>query len=378
MAVPFLDLKAQYTTIRDAIEVALHRVFENQRFILGDEVASFEAAIARLSGVGHGVGVSSGSDALYLALRALGVGPGDEVVTTAYSFFATAGAIVRCGATPVFVDIDPRTFNIDPAAALARVNAKTRALLPVHLFGRCAAVDRLQEANLPIIEDAAQAIGARYKGIAAGALGTLGCFSFFPSKNLGGAGDGGLVTTSDDGLAARLRSLRVHGQRPEARYEHIEVGGNYRLDALQAAILSVKLDHLARWNAARQAHAAAYRRLFVEAGVATRLTLPPKADEGATDVYNQFVIRLPDRDALRAHLNAHAIGNAIYYPRALHLQPCFADLGGTRGDFPIAEEAAAQSLALPVFPELTDRQIQEVVGHIVDFLRLHPPMGATS
>ncbi|PIE17403.1 MAG: transcriptional regulator [Proteobacteria bacterium] len=371
MPVPLLDLRAQHATIAAEIDAAVARVLTSQRFILGEEVASFERQVAETLGLGHAVGVSSGSDALYLALRALDVGPGSEVVTTVYSFFATAGAIARCGATPVFVDIDEATFNLDVEQALARVGARTAALMPVHLFGRCAEVEALAEAGLPIVEDAAQAIGARRDGVGAGALGQIGCFSFFPSKNLGGAGDGGLLSTADDDLAARLRSLRVHGQHPEVRYEHLEVGGNYRLDALQAAILAVKLPHLTRWNQARRDNAARYQRLFEEAGVVGErgLRLPPASDAHSEDVVNQFVIAARDRDALKAYLGERGVGSAIYYPQPLHLQPCFADLGGAPGDFPRAEAAARESLALPIYPELQAAQIDEVVGYVVDFLR---------
>lgn len=365
MPVPLLDLHAQYRTIEAEVQAAIARVFSHQGFILGREVSAFEERIGAFVGGTHAVGVSSGSDALYLALRALDIGRGDEVITTAYSFFATAGAILRVGARPVFVDIDPSTFNLDSAAALDRVGPKTRAFLPVHLFGRCAELEPLRATRLPIIEDAAQAIGARQPEGAAGMLGTLGCFSFFPSKNLGGAGDGGLVTTADEVLATRLRSLRAHGQSPTERYEHVEAGGNYRLDALQAAILAVKLDHLARWNTARAENAATYRRLFAAADIAVKL--PPEPVAGAVDVYNQFVIRVAERDALRAHLTDCGIGSAVYYPRALHLQPCLAELGGRVGDFPQAEAAAHESLALPIYPELTAAQIEEVVGRIVEF-----------
>jgi dTDP-4-amino-4,6-dideoxygalactose transaminase len=370
MAVPLLDLRAQHATIAEEIEAAVARVLESQRFILGEEVASFEQEIAALLEIEHAIGVSSGSDALYLALRALGVGPGSEVITTVYSFFATAGSIVRCGATPVFVDIDEATYNFDVAAALERITPRTAALMPVHLFGRCAEVEALRATKLPIVEDAAQAIGARRGDVSAGALGDIGCFSFFPSKNLGAAGDGGLLSCADDDLAGRLRSLRVHGQRPDVRYEHLEVGGNYRLDALQAAILAVKLPHLQRWNQARRDNAARYRALFDQADVAPEsLTLPPRSDAHSQDVVNQFVIRVAERDALKAYLAERGVGSAIYYPRPLHLQPCFAALGGQRGDFPRAEAASAESLALPVYPELQSTQLEQVVDHVVGFLR---------
>ncbi|MBW2459327.1 MAG: DegT/DnrJ/EryC1/StrS family aminotransferase [Deltaproteobacteria bacterium] len=368
-AVPLLDLKAQFATIQDRVEQAVLRVMREQRFILGPEVEAFEHSLADLVGAKHAVGVSSGSDALLVALLALGIGKGDEVITSTYSFFASAGSIVRVGATPVLVDIDPRTFNLDPEAAAARVGPRTRALLPVHLFGRCAAVERLRAAapGLPVVEDAAQALGALRAGKHAGAMGEVGCFSFFPSKNLGGCGDGGMVTTSSDDLAGRLRALRVHGQLSGGRYQHDLVGGNFRLDALQAAVLRVKLEHLAAWTERRRANAARYRQLLSEADVP--VVLPPEDGEGSLDVYNQFVIRTPRRDELLEHLRANEIGCAVYYPRGLHQQPCFSHLGYQEGDLPHAEEAARQTLALPVYPELSDDQLQQVVGRISDCLR---------
>jgi dTDP-4-amino-4,6-dideoxygalactose transaminase len=365
--IPLLDLKAQYATIRPQVERAVLRVLQDQRFILGPEVEAFERAVADHVGAGAAVGVSSGSDALLLALLALGVGPGDEVITSAYSFFASAGSISRTGATPVLVDIDPRTYNIDPEQAAARIGPRTRAIMPVHLFGRCAETERLQAAapDLPLVEDAAQAIGARRGGRRAGAIGAVGCLSFFPSKNLGGCGDGGMLTTSDEELARRLRALRVHGQLSGRRYQHDLVGGNFRLDALQAAVLAVKLEHLERWTEGRRANAARYRELFAQAGA--EVVLPPEDDEDGRDVYNQFVIRVEQRDGLMAHLRQHQIGCAVYYPRGLHQQPCFAHLGYRDGDFPRCEEAARQTLALPVYPELTERQLEEVVGRVTEW-----------
>jgi dTDP-4-amino-4,6-dideoxygalactose transaminase len=366
--VPLLDLKAQYATIQDQVEQAVLRVMRDQRFILGPEVEAFEQEVAQLIGAKHAVGISSGSDALLVALLGLGVGSGDEVITSSFSFFASAGSIVRAGATPVLVDIDPRTFNIDPELVATKVGPRTRALLPVHLFGRCAAVERLRDAasGLPVVEDAAQALGARRAGKHAGVLGEVGCFSFFPSKNLGGCGDGGMVTTDNDDLATRLRALRVHGQLSGGRYQHDLIGGNFRLDALQAAVLRIKLKHFEAWTERRRANAARYRQLLSEADLP--LLLPPEDGEGSLDVYNQFVIRTPRRDELMEHLRAHQIGCAIYYPRGLHQQPCFAQLGYRAGDLPHTEEASRQVLALPVFPELTDEQIQEVVGRISDLL----------
>jgi dTDP-4-amino-4,6-dideoxygalactose transaminase len=368
MAVPLLDLKAQYQSIQPEIDDALLRVVHDQRFILGPEVAALETELAAYLGVEHAIGVSSGSDALLVALLALEIGPGDEVITSAYSFFATAGAIVRAGATPVFVDIDPRTYNLDPEQVARRIGPRTRALLPVHLFGRAAELDRLAELapGLPMIEDAAQAIGAEHQGRRVGGIGRIGCFSFFPSKNLGGFGDGGLCTTNDGDLAARIRALRAHGQSG-GRYLHSLVGGNFRLDALQAAVLRVKLRHLERWTEARRSHARRYRELFAGAGI--QLTLPPEDPPDGRDVYNQFVIRVPDRDRLKRHLEAQGIGCAVYYPRGLHQQPCFSGLGYLEGAMPESEAASRETLALPVFPELSQTQLEEVVGQVLAGLR---------
>ena len=369
MPVPLLDLKAQYATIQHEIDEAVLAVVREQRFILGPQVEAFEAELAAYVGTRHGVGVSSGSDAILVALTALGIGAGDEVITSAYSFFATAGSIVRCGARPVFVDIEPATYNLDPAQVAARVTSSTRAILPVHLFGRCADMAGLTAAapGIPVVEDAAQAIGAEHRGKRAGALGQAGCLSFFPSKNLGGFGDGGMVTTDDAALAARARSLRAHGQSEHQRYVHELVGGNFRLDALQAAVLRVKLRHLEEWTAARRGHAARYRALFAEAGGA--VVLPPDDAPGCRDAYNQFVVRVADRDGLVRHLAEHGVGCAVYYPRGLHAQPCFADLGCREGDFPAAEAAARESVALPVYPELTAAQQEEVVGRVTEWTR---------
>jgi dTDP-4-amino-4,6-dideoxygalactose transaminase len=368
--IPLLDLKAQLETIRPEVERAVLGVISEQRFILGPEVEGLEREVATYTGTAHAVGVSSGTDALLLTLMALGVGPGDEVVTSAYSFFATAGSIARLGARPVLVDIDPADFNLDPAAVAAHLSPRTRAILPVHLFGRCAAVERLREAapDLPVVEDAAQAIGARRGGIAAGALGTAGCLSFFPSKNLGGCGDGGMITTEDPKLAHRLRALRVHGQERRGAYQHDLLGGNFRLDALQAAVLRVKLPHLERWIEARRANAARYRRLFADSGAP--VVLPPDDGPECRDVYNQFVIRVSGgrRDALAARLKERRIGCAIYYPRGLHQQPCLASLGYRDGDFPHTEAAARESLSIPVYPELDEGQQQRVVAAIGEFL----------
>lgn len=368
--IPFLDLKAQLATIQEELERAVLTVIRDQRFILGPEVDGLESEIATYVGTRHAVGLSSGSDALLVALQALKVGPGDEVITSAFSFFASAGSIARTGAHPVFVDIDPKTFNLDPSHVSGRVGPRTKAVLPVHLFGRCAPVERIKEAapGLPLIEDAAQAIGAIRLGTMAGALGTAACLSFFPSKNLGGLGDGGMVTTDDEELARQIRALRAHGQRGNARYLHDLIGGNFRLDAIQAAALRVKLKHLERWTEGRRRNAARYRQLFGQSGAP--VVLPPEDDEGCRDVYNQFVVRVDQevRDGLRDHLRRNQIGCAVYYPRGLHMQPCFAGLGHQEGDFPRAEAAARQSLALPIYPELEDAQLVEVVDRIAEFL----------
>lgn len=373
MKVPLLDLAAQNKPLRADILAAMERVMDSQGFILGPEVEKLEAAAARLCGARHALGVSSGTDALVLALMALGVGAGDEVVTTPYTFFATAGAVARVGAKPVFVDIDPATFNIDAARASAALTPKTKALIPVHLYGQCADMGALlplaKSRNIPVIEDAAQAIGAdcggALAGKPAGAVGTVGCFSFFPSKNLGAFGDAGLVTTQDDALAERLKIFRVHGSHP--KYYHKWVGGNFRIDALQAAILAVKLPHLPGWTKARQDNAARYRTMFAAAGVEKAgVVLPP---EVRPHIYNQFVIRAPRRDALMAFLKERNIGSEIYYPVPMHLQECFAYLGHKAGDFPESERAARETLALPIYPGLTEDQQAHVVASVRDFYR---------
>ncbi len=367
--VPLLDLQPQYAPLRQSILAAITRVCDSQRFIMGPEVSSLEDELAALLGVEHAVAVSSGTDAVLLALMMLGIGPGDEVVTTTYSFFATAGAVVRVGARPVLVDIDPVTFNIDPEAIAGAITPRTKAILPVHLFGLGADMAPIMEsaarAGVPVIEDAAQAIGATIAGRPAGGIGAIGCFSFFPSKNLGAFGDAGLVTTNDAGLAARARLLRVHGMEP--KYYHHVVGANFRMDALQAAVLRVKAPHLAAWTEARRMNAARYTRLFRERGVADRVVLPVEPS-GRRHIFNQFVIRVAGRDRLKAHLDAQGIGNEIYYPVPFHLQPCFADLGHTAGDFPYAERAALESLAIPIYSELTTEQQEIVVDAIVDWV----------
>ena len=375
MSVPLLDLQAQYRPLRDEILAAITRVCDSQRFIMGPEVDALERELAAQLGVRHAISVSSGTDALLLALMTLGIGPGDEVVTTTYSFFATAGCVSRVGATPVLVDIDPATFNIDPAQAVAAITPRTKAILPVHLYGLAAemgpvmaAADR---AGIAVIEDAAQAIGATYHSRPLGGIGALGCFSFFPSKNLGAFGDAGLLTTNDDALAKQARLVRTHGMQP--KYYHHVVGANFRMDALQAAILRVKAPHLDAWTEGRRRNAAKYRTLFHEAGLDGTIGLPLEPAD-RRHIYNQFVIRTPERDALKRHLDEHGIGNEIYYPVPFHLQPCFADLGHARGAFPHAERAANETLAIPIYGELTDAQLRTVVSTIEQFV--HRKVGA--
>jgi dTDP-4-amino-4,6-dideoxygalactose transaminase len=375
MQVPLLDLKAQYRQIRHEIQAALEPLFEEQQFILGPRVSALESDIARYCGCGHAVGVSSGTDALIIALMAAGIGPGDAVLTTTYSFFATAGAVARVGARPVFADIDPQTYNLSAACAAtamdrlpARERQSLKAMIPVHLYGQCADMTPLlelaQRERLVVIEDAAQAIGAEDGGQRAGSQGEFGCFSFFPSKNLGAFGDAGIVTTKDPQRAETLRLLRVHGAKP--KYHHQVVGGNFRLDSLQAAVVHVKLRHLDEWTSRRQANARHYRELFAAAGLADRIRLP--LEKANRHIYNQFVIAVPrQRDALRTHLTAAGIGSEIYYPIPLHLQACFSDLGYRAGDLPVAEAAAAETLALPIYPELTAAQREYVVSQIAAF-----------
>ena len=368
---PLLDLKAQYASIKDDIDAAVAGVVSSQRFVLGPAVEACEEEMARYCGCAHAVGVSSGTDALLAALMAESVGPGDEVITTPFTFFSTAGAVARLGAVPVFVDIDPVTFNIDPRDIEARVTERTRAVVPVHLFGQMAEMDPVMEIaerhDLVVVEDAAQAVGAERGGSRAGSLGHYGCFSFFPSKNLGGYGDGGMVTTQDEGRAARLRAIRVHGEARQ--YHHHVVGGNFRLDALQAAVVSAKLPYLDAWSDARARNAARYARFFGEmpARIRRRVRLPQAVAD--RHVFNQFVIRVPNRDQVRDDLAAAGIGCAVYYPVPLHLQRCFSGLGYARGDLPESEQAADEVLALPVYPELSEaavRYVAEAVGRAVD------------
>ena len=369
MNVPLLDLKAQYTTIQSKIRDAIDRVCESQHFILGPEVTALEHEIARLCGARFAVGVSSGTDALLIALMALGIGPGDEVITTPYSFFATAGVVARVGARPVFVDIDPVSFNIDLAAIPAKLSAKTKAIIPVHLYGRCVDLSDLlplaEARGIAVIEDAAQAIGASdERGRQAGTAGAMGCFSFFPSKNLGAFGDGGMLVTNQEQLADSLQALRVHGGDP--KYYHAVIGGNFRLDALQAAVLRVKLPYLAAWTAKRRENAQRYQRLFQAAELLDWVTLP---QDSPGHIYNQFTIRVPNRDRVRDFLTEHGVGTEIYYPVPLHLQECFASLGYRQGDFLQAEAAARESLALPIYPELSARQQEYVVETLKAFPR---------
>ena len=369
LTVPLLDLQAQYRPLREDILAAVTRVADSQRFIMGPEIAALERELARMLEVEHAITVSSGTDALLLAMMTLGIGAGDEVVTSTYSFFATAGAIARVGARPVLVDIDPVTFNIDPAQAAAAITPRTKAIVPVHLFGLSADLDPLlaaaSRAGVRVVEDAAQAIGATYRSRIVGGIGALGCFSFFPSKNLGAFGDAGLLTTNDHDLASRARLLRVHGMEP--KYYHHLVGANFRMDEVQAAVLRVKAPHLSAWTEARRLNAGRYVRMFGEAGLLDRITLPVEP-QGRRHIFNQFVIRTPERDGLKRHLDARGIGNEIYYPVPFHLQPCFADLEYRAGAFPCAERAAAESLAIPIYGELTSDQQQAVVDAVAEFV----------
>jgi len=394
MNVPLLDLKAQYLAIKSEIDRALAEVMDSQHFILGPKVQECESGIARYSNCSYAIGVSSGTDALLVCLMAEGIGPGDEVITTPYTFFATAGSIARVGARPVFVDIDPVTYNLDPTQIESKVTANTRAIIPVHLYGQMADMDAVMKVaekhGLVVIEDAAQAIGAQYKGRSAGAIGHYGCFSFFPSKNLGAAGDGGMVVTNDRQRAEDLMCLRAHGSNP--KYYHKVIGGNFRLDALQAAIVSVKLRHLDDWTVGRQQNAKRYDRLFAESGlriadtsqsagsISSRADSPVKSrfangsphvflPKVATDrhIFNQYVIRMARRDQLKSALEMRGVGTEVYYPVPMHLQECFSYLGYRPGVFPESESAANETLALPIYPELTDEQASYVVRCVSDF-----------
>jgi dTDP-4-amino-4,6-dideoxygalactose transaminase len=375
--VPLLDLHRQYETIREEVLAAIERVCDSQIFILGPEVKALEREIAALTGAAAAVGCASGTEALWLALVAAGVKPGDSVITTPFSFFASASSIVRAGATPIFIDVDPATLNLDPIRVEQRLHGKrnesVRAILPVHLYGQCADMDRFdsiaQEFQLPVVEDAAQAIGAEWSGRPAGSLGVAAAFSFYPTKNLSAYGDAGIVTATRPELAEHMRRLRNHGS--PRRYYHDEFGWNGRLDAIQAAVLRVKLSHLAEWNEKRRQHAATYDRLFAAAGLTaspgyTPVRLPARSPQ-AKHVFHQYVVRAQRRDELRKFLADRGIGTEIYYPLPLHLQPAFAYLGLQTGDLPIAEQAAQEVLALPMFPELTEAEIRSVVETIADF-----------
>ena len=371
MKVPLLDLKAQYKTIKTDVDAAVAAVLESQYFILGPVVEECERRIAEYSTCPFGVGVASGTDALLVALMVEGIGPGDEVITSPFTFFATAGSIARLGAKPVFVDICPKTYNIDVSRIEKCVTKNTKAIIPVHLFGQCAEMDPILDIagrhGLLVIEDAAQAIGAEYRGRRAGSMGHYGCFSFFPSKNLGGGGDGGMVVTQDAPRAEKLKIYRVHGSKP--KYFHKVIGGNFRLDALQAAIVNAKLPHLDAWTAGRQANAQRYRQLFQESGLVEKgLVVLPTEVSGRRHIYNQFVIRVPRRDEVRKHLTDQGIGTEIYYPVPLHVQECFRYLGYKEGDCPESEAAARDTVALPIYPELSEEQIRYVVDTIRGFL----------
>ncbi len=368
MNIPLLDLKAQYAPIRSDVLKAIEAVCDDQGFILGSRVQQLEQAIGRYVGSAHAVGVASGSDALLLSLMASGVKAGDEVVTVPFTFFATVGAISRLGAKPVFVDILPESYNIDPGRIERAVTPRTKAIIPVHLFGQCAEMDPIldlaRRKHLRVIEDACQSIGASYKGRRAGTLGDFGCFSFFPSKNLGGFGDGGMVTMQDKALSETVAMLRVHGSK--VKYVHDLVGINSRLDALQAAVLQVKLAHLDRWAEGRRRNAERYAKLLTEAKLLDRVTLPATT-AGNVHVFNQFTIRVPRRDDLRSYLKEKGVGTEVYYPVCMHEQTCFADLGYQKGDLPVSEHAAQEVLSLPIYAELTDAQATYVVEQIKTF-----------
>jgi len=364
MNVPLLDLKAQYATLKDEIRSAVDEVLASQRCIGGPRVAELEERIAEVSGCAYAVGASSGTDALLNGMMSLELGPGDEVITTPFTFFATAGCIARTGAKPVFVDIDPRSYNIESGLIEAAVSSRTKAIVPVHLFGQIADMDPIMEIarkhGLAVIEDAAQSITATYRGRKAGSIGTMGCFSFFPSKNLGGIGDGGMIVTNDEELYNRLLIMRNHGSKP--KYYHHYIGGNFRLDPIQAAALLVKLPHLDDWSEARRRNAAFYTERF--SGTVPRT---PWISPDCTSIYNQYVIRVPRRDELREHLRANTVGHEVYYPVPLHLQECFSELGYREGDLPASEQAAKEVLALPIYPELTDDMKAYVVETVLSF-----------
>lgn len=369
--VPVIDLTRYDEALKREIARAVEAIFDTGRFVMGPAHEAFEKSLAERLGVRHAIGVSSGTDALLVAFMALSIGPGDEVVTSPFSFFASAGVIARLGARPVFIDIDPATFNLDPARLEAALTPRTRAIQPVHLYGQCADMAPILEIatrrGVPVVEDACQAIGADYHGKAAGSLGTMGAFSFYPTKNLGAAGDAGAVTTDDDDLAALLRSLRLHGS--SVTYHHDRVGGNFRLDAIQAAVLSAKLPRLDHWNERRRAIAARYRELLGKAAASGHLTLPSETP-GVRHTYHQYVVRVGhgNRDAIRRRLSERGVGSSVFYPIPLHLQDCFLELGGREGDFPAAEKAAREVLALPMFAELTEAEIERVAEALLESL----------
>ncbi|MBX3348480.1 MAG: DegT/DnrJ/EryC1/StrS family aminotransferase [Nitrospira sp.] len=378
MGVPLLDLKAHHEPLHQEIMAAIEQTFRSQTFILGPEVGKLEEQIAAYCQAKYGIGVTSGTDALLIALMALGVGPGDEVITTPYSFFATAGAVVRLGAKPVLVDIDPRTFNLDPGKIEKAITQRTKALIPVHLYGQSAdmgpIMDLAHRRQLAVIEDAAQAIGTEYTdGRRVGSIGTIGCFSFFPSKNLGCLGDGGMVVTNDPDLAERMRVLRTHGSKP--KYYHKLIGGNFRLDTIQAAVLTVKLKYLDQWTRRRQENADRYETLFQQSGLIQtgRVRLPEAVYRTSGvkhyHIYNQFVLRVERRNDIMAHLKQKEIGTEVYYPVPFHLQECFRYLGHQEGDFPESERAANETVAVPIYPELTLAQQAEVVDAVATFYR---------
>jgi dTDP-4-amino-4,6-dideoxygalactose transaminase len=369
MAIPLLDLKLQYAAIREEALRVTAEIYESQLFILGKRVDDFERDFAAYCQTKHAVGVSSGTDALLEALMVLDVGVGDEVIVPAYSFFATAGVVARLGAVPVFVDIDLADYNIDPRLIEAKITPRTKAIMPVHLYGQCAPMDEInaiaEARGIPVVEDAAQAVGSEYHGRRAGTIGAIGCFSFFPSKNLGAFGDAGAVTTNDDALAVKLVDYRVHGMRP--KYYHHAVGGNFRIDALQAAMLHIKLPLLESWHEGRRRNAAIYRGAFADSGMGDRVILPEELP-GRRHIYNQYIVRFPEgrstRDRVLEHLKSVSIGCEVYYPLTLAEQECFKDIPGARDSYPNSETAAASTLAIPIFPELREEQIAEVVREI--------------
>lgn len=367
MKVPMLDLKEQYQSLRSEVLEAMDEVMSSSRFILGDHVKKLENDIAKYSNVSFGVGCANGSDAIHIALQAIGIGPGDEVITTPFTFFATGGAIVRAGGTPVYVDIDPETFNIDPDKVEAAITEKTKAIIPVHLYGQMADMERLAEIaekhKLAIVEDAAQAIGAKRNGKSVGELGTAATYSFFPTKNLGAYGDGGMIVTNDADVAEKMRVIRVHGSKP--KYYHHVLGYNSRLDELQAAVLNVKFPHLDKWTESRRKNAETYTRLLKEKLGDKVVT--PYEKEGNYHVFHQYTIRVDQRDDLQNYLNEHGISTMIYYPLPLHVQPVFKDLGYKEGELPVSEKAAREALSLPMFPELKPDQQEYVVAKIAEF-----------